>query len=147
MLARLSVPKASTALCCACPHSAPFSALNAPVTLPGAPSSVACQAGCLPAGTASGKQRHAQLQGTRSHSSGVPCQTGRGDIHRNLLFICKRLFLFPLPFQTHHLCLHTSDSPPTCPPKEKAMITAELDNITSLMPRKPLVCLLRVVSG
>lgn len=84
MLARLSVPKASTTHCPACPQGAPFPAPTAPITPPGTLSSAACQAECHPAGAASGKHSHAQLRETRPHSSGVPCQTGRGDIHKKI---------------------------------------------------------------
>ena len=147
MLARLSVPKAQhhTLQCVppGCTVPSPDRPRHPPRTL----SSAVCRAGHLPAAAARRKQGHAQLWETRPHSSGVPCRAGRDDIHKNLLFICRRAFLFPLPFHNPHLSLPTSDSSPTCTPKEEAMIMAELDNITSLMPRKPLVCLLRAVSG
>lgn len=138
--------KPSTTPCGACPQGALFPAQTPPVT-PLYPQLSGWRGRASPVGTASREHSHAQLWEMRPHSSGVPSQTGRDDIRKNLLFMCKRPFLFSLPFHNPHLSLSTSDSTTTCTPKKETMITADLDNIMSLMPGKPLVCLLRAVSG
>lgn len=145
ILARLSVPKHHTLRCM--PPGCTILSPNHPITPPG-PSVQQCVGQHISQWVQpSGNHGHAQLHERRPHSSGVPCQTGRDDIQKDLLFICKRPFLFPSPCHNPCLSLTTSDSPPTCSLKEEAMIMAKLVNITSLMPRKPLVCSLRAVSG
>lgn len=139
---RLSVPQAQhqTLQCMplGCIVTSPECSHYCPHTL----SPVACPGGHLPVSAASGKHWACSAKGNEaSFLSPTPDR----QRHKNLLFICKKLF--PLPSHTPISCLLTSDSPPTCTPKEEAMIAAELDNITSLMPRKPLVCLLRLSWG